>query len=355
MMLRNLKQIQQNFVKEMTDASEGKKTSLPFIINPLPSHPLVQDGEIFQVIVVGGTTGKVAHVKKENEKIITLSYEEKKQPVFNTVDVFLRYLDEQLHVDTKVIALDFAFPLSPILEDGILDGILVRGTKEHLFKGLVGKPVGQTIQKYFYKHRKQTIQVSCANDTICLLLSGLTRYPKDTLACGILGTGINAAFFLGDKKAVNLESANFDKFTQSEEGKAIDAKSVHPGGSLFEKETTGGYLYKHFNAIIKKRHIKFKPLTSTLELKNISLEHLPEVSQIANELLDRSAAYISVQLSAITEFKGKDMVFVMDGSFFWEKSYKKRVDAILPKLTQYKIDLVEIENSPILGAAQLVT
>ncbi len=349
-----LQTVRDNFVQELKDAAAGKKTSLPFIINPLPTVPLITDGQEFQVIVVGGSMGKVAHVKKVNNHIETLSYEEKMQPIFDTVDVFLNYLDTKLHIDTKVVALDFAVPLTPVLDNNVLDGILIRGTKEHEFKGLVGKQVGKTIAEYFLKKRGQRIVVSCANDTVCLLLSGLTKYKKDTLACGILGTGMNAAFFIDDTHLVNLESNSFDKFTQSEEGKQIDQESTLPQSALFEKEITGAYLYRHFNLIIQKKGVSFQPLTSTLELKNISQQHIPQLSNLANELLDRSAGYICAQLAAITEFRQKDMIFVMDGSFFWDTSYKKRVDALLPQLTNHTIDLVEIENSPILGASHLV-
>jgi hexokinase len=135
---------------------------------------------------------------------------------------------------------------------------------------------------------------------------------------------MNAAFFLDENKCVNLESASFDKFPKSPEGEIIDASSTQPGTALFEKEITGAYLYKHFNLIIKEKGIDFKPINSTLELKNLSHENSGEVSKIANELLDKSAAYISAQIAAISEFKKRDMVFVMDGSFFWESTYKKK-------------------------------
>ncbi|EKE25306.1 MAG: hypothetical protein ACD_5C00217G0001, partial [uncultured bacterium] len=73
-----------------------------------------------------------------------------------------------------------------------------------------------------------------------------------------------------------------------------------PGAALLEKETTGAYLYQHFNLIIEKENIDFKPLRSTLELKNLSHQSIPRVSKIANDLLDRSASYISAQITGIT-------------------------------------------------------
>lgn len=349
-----LKKIRDNFVGELKKSSNGQKTSFPFIVNPLPTHPLVENGEVFQAIVIGGSMGKIAKVRKADDGLDILSTEEKEQPKFDTYEVFMEYLENQLHVDTEVLAVDFAFPLSPILENDILDGILIRGTKEHLFEGLVSKQIGKEIGKYFLEKRNQKITVSCANDTVCLLLSGLSKYKRGNLACGILGTGMNAAFFLNDNECVNLESANFNKFPLSTEGKIIDDQSLIPGAALFEKETTGAYLYKHFNLILDAKKIKYYKISSTLELKNIASQKIPHVSKIANELLDRSAQYISAQIAGIAEFKKRDMVFVMDGSFFWEESYKKRVDRILPVLTNYKIDLVEIKNNTVLGPSKLV-
>ena len=346
--------VRNSFLKELKDSSSGKKTSFDFIINPLPKKPLVAQGETFQTIVVGGSMGKIAKVKKTQNGIEVLYQEEIPQPKFDTKEIFLNYLDTKLHIDTKVLALDFAFPLEPVLNDGVLDGILLNGSKEHEFSGLVGQDLGKDISLYFSNKRHQNITVSCANDTICLLLSGLTKYKKENLACGILGTGMNGAFFLNQNEMVNLESAGFDKFERSSEGKIIDKQSLSPGRALFEKEVAGVYLYKHFNLIIKKKRIDFAPINSTVELKNLSHQKIPQISQIANDLMDRSAGYICAQIAAITQFKKKDMVFVMDGSFFWEASYKRRVDKILPKLSDFNIKLVEIQNNTVLGPAHLV-
>lgn len=59
-----LKTIQSNFLHELQDAQNGKKTRLPFIIHRISANPIVKDSEIFQVLVIGGTVARVAEVIK---------------------------------------------------------------------------------------------------------------------------------------------------------------------------------------------------------------------------------------------------------------------------------------------------
>ncbi|MBI4079190.1 MAG: hypothetical protein HY429_02740 [Candidatus Levybacteria bacterium] len=82
------------------------------------------------------------------------------------------------------------------------------------------------------QHSKQHC-IAVANDVVRLVLSGLTKYSWTSLAGGIVGTGTNLSFFLDEHYVVNLESGNFNKFMQSDEGKSIDSHSVVPGNQLF--------------------------------------------------------------------------------------------------------------------------
>ena len=111
----------------------------------------------------------------------------------------------------------------------------------------------EEIEQYVeHKYHKKII-ASTANDTICLLLSGLIDHPWSKIAGGIVGTGLNFAIFLDEHTSVNIEAANFDKFICSDECKEIDSESAKPGAALFEKETAGAYLYRHFNIILEKK------------------------------------------------------------------------------------------------------
>lgn len=355
--INQLKTIQENFLQELNDAKAGKQTSLPFIINELTTASLVKDNEIFQVLVIGGSVCKNATVKKKGSSIEILAKGEKDQPPFHTKEDLLSFIDKELDRQIHVLAVNFAYPLSPIFENGRLDGVVVAGSKENTFGNLIGHKLGQEIEEYVKQKYHKDVIVSAANDTISLLLSGLLKHAWDEIAGGIVGTGLNFAIFLGENKAVNLEAANFDKFPMSDEGKEIDSESASPGKALFEKETSGAYLYRHFNIILKNKGVSHPPITSTWELKKLALKSNGEVSEIARSLIERSAALVAAQIGGITKFYGRDTTLVMEGSFFWgEDIFKNHAASYLTKiLPEYKVTFTTVDDSPIVGAAKLVS
>lgn len=353
---KQLKIISNNFTQELLGAKNGKKTSLPFIVHGISPSPLVRDGEVFQSIVIGGTVAKIATLKKNGKTIQILNKKEEKLS-FKTEEEFLDYIDKELPENINILVLNFAHALKPIFENGRLDGILLSIGKENQIDGLIGKKVGREIENYVLAKRNKQIRVTVANDTVCLLTSGLSQFKKTELAAGIVGTGLNFAFFLNETQLVNLEAANFDKFTQTKIGKKIDIKSSRPGKYRFEKETAGAYLYQYFNFALKENHIDYPNIASTEELNKISRENIPQVSRIAQNLLKRSAQLVACQIAGIAKFKEVDMNFVMEGSLFWKgNNYKETVEKTVKQLIpKHKVDFVEIENSAILGAAKLVS
>lgn len=356
--LAELKQITDNVSDELRAAESGKKASLPFIVHELSSSPIVKNGETFQVLVFGGSIHLNALLKKKNGRISLLKRESKGQNRFNTAEDFLSVVEQDIDPLVKVVALNLAYPLKPVYENGRLDGILIEGTKENTFTGLEGKKVGEAIEERILQKTGRRITVSVANDTACLLLSGLTEVaPGTEIAAGIVGTGLNFAIFLDKNHLVNLEAANFDKFPQSEEGKIIDASSNKPGSARLEKEVSGAYLYEHFNAILKRDGISYPPLSSTLEMNQLLENPDSDVASIAQELLTRSASLTACIVAGITRFKQKDIDFVMEGSLFWNASgYRRTVKETVMKLVpNYNVKFIKIEDSPIFGAAKLVS
>ncbi len=355
--INQLKIIQDSFVKELELSESGKKTSLTYIVHTLSPSPLVKEGETFQVLVFGGSVTLNALLKKRNNKLVLLKRESRGQKRFPTKEEFLSLVEQELDPSVSLVAVNLAYPLTPVFERGKLDGILVAGSKENTFDGLVGQKVGKEIEKRIKQKTGKTITVSVANDTICLLLSGLTETTSHDIAAGIVGTGMNLAFFLDRERAVNLEAANFDKYPQTPEGKIIDQESAKPGMALFEKETSGAYLYKHFNIIAKRDGIDHPPIASTLELDRILENKDSDAYPVAKMLLVRSASFVATAIGAITAFKKKDLVFVMEGSVFWNAAgYRRHVKQLLLNLVpEYSIKFMKIEDSPIFGAAKLVS
>ncbi len=347
--------ITQSFLDELKSSAIAPTGSLPFILHQLPEGAVVPENEPFQVLVIGGSICKTARVMRASGSISILQKAEVPQPVFATLDNFLTFIESQLYDNVNFLAVNFAYPLRPIFEEHVLDGVFhLAGTKEHAFEGLLGKMVGQTIRDFISEKKNRKIKVSVANDTVCLLLSGLVAHKWENLAAGVVGTGLNFAMFLERVKLVNLEAAFFDKFPMSEEGKQIDARSQHPGNSVFEKEVSGAYLYQHFNLLAVRQGMVAKELASTEELDALARSDQSGAT-LARELIERSAALVACQIAGITLFQGREMTFVMEGSLFWNAwQYKEQVEICVKQLTQYKVFFVRVEESGILGAAKLL-
>lgn len=361
MNIQSLQTIRQNFTAELEKSQAGEKTSLPFIINQLPAQPLVKDGESFYVLVIGGSIYQYARCKKKQGQIIIEEKEAGVNPPFISAANFFHFIEEMIPNDVHYVALNFAYPLEPVFSKDIkLDGRLIRGTKEYTFDGLIGKVIGEEIERYLLETRQQNVIVSVANDTICELLSGLSNVNKpDYLACGIVGTGVNFAYFIDPTHAVNLEAANFDKFPQSKYGNLIDKTSQHPGTALLEKETSGGYLYQHFNIFAKEKGINIE-LSSSKDLdeyaKKCDIHGDMEACRFAFELLDHSAALIAAEIAGIVAHKKSDMNFIMAGSLFWKGfSYKETVSRYVKELVpDYTVTFIAVESCEIYGAARLI-
>jgi hexokinase len=351
-LIMNLVKTSQSFSQTLT-RSLTEKTSLPFIKHALSSHPLVKPGEEFQTMIIGGSICQSSRMKV-NHAIYLLNHTINKQTSFITGNDLVSYIQQILDPAVSVVAINFAYPLEPVQRDGVLDGKLLSGSKENTFKGLIGKIIGETLEQHIKKTQNRTIRVSVANDTVCLLLSGLTAYPWNLLAGGVIGTGLNFALFLDEHTAVNLESANFSDFTQTPEGKQIDQTSASPGSALFEKEVSGAYLYKHFTILAKKNGIKTR-IKETIKLDKLAQNDNERTALLARLVLTRSAELTACQIAGILEFKQRDMVFVMQGSLFWKGyRYKETVEKTVEKLTKFKAKFVKIENADLWGAARLV-
>jgi hexokinase len=354
--IQTLRQVKDNFVSVLQKATEGEQTSLPFIRHHFRPVSLMQSGDMFQALVIGGSVCQKATMKKVGDQVQILEHSREQQPPFHTKADLMAFLETQIHPKVEVIALNFAYPLTPILRNSMPDGILQSGTKENVFDGLVGTQVGEAIETYMKQVHGRTIRVAVANDVICLLLSGFVSHEWDAIAAGIVGTGMNFAIFLNRNTMVDLESANFIDFPQSEAGKEIDMHSVSPGVALYEKEVSGAYLYQHFNILAKKRDILFQTIDSSEQLNFLVRHEMPEVVELARKVLDHSASLVSTQIAGILEFSKRDLTFIMQGSLFWGgHGYKERIEDLVAELVpDYSASYEQILHSDIIGASKLV-
>jgi len=354
--LTTLLDIKENITGELTDAANGEKTSFMFIKNQLPDSPLLQVGETMQTMVAGGTVFRTALVTKTENGLEIKNPQEKKHGAFDTKDSFLSYLAANLDSNVALVAINFGQGLEPIFRNGILDGKMLTTSKEHKFEGLLGLNVGEELERYVKEKTGRDIRVSIGNDTICLILSGLTKYKADNLAAGIVGTGINHAIFLDPTTAVNLESACFDNFPMNTTEQEIDKNSQQPGFHPYEKAVGGAYLFQEFNLEVKNKGITYPEVSNTEEMDKIIRDNTPEVAQIARDIFDRAAQLSAVMVAGIVDFYKRDVTFVMLGSLFWKATgFKEMVEKTVKELVpDYTVTFDSVENADYLGAAKLV-
>lgn len=347
--------ITENFYNEIRFSAAGKKTSLPFIINPLHKNDGSMARDTFQAMVIGGSYFQSVNVDLKNAEFLFRNKTELIQPVFHNKEDFLTFVDQNLDINVRVLAMNFAYPVEPLLRNGRMDGILETGTKEQDFAGLIQKEVGLTIEEYIRLKYGRKIKVFLANDAVCLLLSGMDKAARNCLAGGIVGTGLNFSFFLNDSEIVNLESGNFDKFPRSKPAVLLDAASSAPGAGLLEKEVSGRYLFELYNLTAKEAEPEIDIVESTEEMSFIAQDEQHPGSRVARFLFEKSAMLTAAQIAGICKYKNTDMTFIMEGSLFWKGfNYKEQVDEYCKLLTpEYKADFVKIEDSSLKGAAML--
>jgi hexokinase len=347
----DLSRITQSFTTELIKATGEETTSLPFIRHTLPPFPTTPP-DAFQSLVIGGSLTQSAIVRNHELSNITKI----SQPHLPTLQAFLQHLEAVIDPAMSTLVLNFAYPLTPVIHNSLLDGILIAGTKENKFEGLLGKAIGQTIADHFQNKHNRILTVTVANDAICLLLAGLPTSSPDDIVGGIIGTGLNFAFFLDNNTMVNTESGNFSSFVQSNEGKEIDTKSAHPGSGLFEKEVSGAYLYQHFNLLCQTFTLAAPVLTSTKQLADIAQKQIPDLSPLAQSLLKRSAQLVATQVAGISQYKKRDLTFIIEGSLFCDNAfYRQTVMTTAASLaTPYLCQFKKLTESSLRGAAELV-
>ena len=355
---KELQTISESFTKELADARDGHSNSLAYLQNPLTPSSILSESDVVQVMSIGGTLCKTAYTSHgHGETLEFTDYDITSIPLFDTKEHFLSYITKHIKKDATILALNFAYPMTPILRKEHTDGILLRATKEHTFKGLVGETVGEEIENAVKKEYGRQIQVITANDTVCLALSGLEVSSWDKVVGGIVGTGTNMGFFADEHTIINLESGNFDKLKQTESGRYVDQISTNPGKHLFEKEVSGAYLYQHYNYYLELLDPTLPKLQSTLEMSDITDKQI-DLYSLVTQLISRSASLFATQIAGMINHLKKDHVsFIMEGSVFWD----------IPLYTQYLHEHIKelsinpsvfsfhhIKNSNLQGTARLV-
>ncbi len=357
--------IRDAFCLQFRAADSGHSSSLPFIRNPLPSTSLIKPNSIFQVFVIGGTNSETATVRyNEDGTVSIIEYQAFSEfDKFRTIDDLYRFIDQYVDDIICAIGINFAFTLEPKTgPKGQLDGIMIDGeTKGHAFAGLQHELVGADIEKHLKAMYGRDVIVSVGNDVVCLITSIINRQDnRSNLFAGIVGTGVNLAFFLDDQTVINTQVADFNNFTQTSTGKRADADSPNAGKQLFEKEVAAGTLFQHYNILVEQLTLLTGPLQSTKELAILADGNVAREGDIARGLFKRSASLLAAMFAGFYEHRGKPtkLTAIMQGGLFWEgPNYKEMVvDAMIELGVPADVITFEIlERSGLIGAAKLIT
>lgn len=355
-----------NLSTEIKLSNQGKKTNLAFAVNKLPYKNQVKDGEVFQVMMMGGSHLESSLVKIVDGNVEILSFFDDELPTLVSREVVLEVFAKNFDPNVKFVALNFAYPLKPVYRDDLLDGELLTGTKEHTFKGLVGKNVGEEIEKYLEFVKQKKVKVSVCNDTVALGLASLNYKPGfdySNTIFGVVGTGFNFGTFKNNVEQVNLESGNFARFEQSYTGKILDALSSNYEKQKLEKEVGGAYLINHFNILSNLEGYGVN-LKTTKEMSVYAENHKDGVSELILQVFQRAASLVAMHIYALYLWKqelaqaGSDfcLLAMIEGSLFL-KGYKFRefVENYLHDFglntSKYQID--HFDHMGIYGASKL--
>lgn len=335
-------------------AKKGKSSSISFIKHTLPEKPLVTNGKI-QTIAIGGTNFRTVNDQVKNgESHIIKSYSGT-IPKFETGKNLADFLNENLENNMAAIALNFAYPLSPFTNsNGLLDGILMNGTKEHAFKGLIGEKIGEFISTIYYKKFGRQIPVSVANDTVCMAISGNGNESGGL----ILGSGFNIGLRY-QNTIINLEAGNFSKFADDSMLETIDELSDNRGINRFEKMLSGNYLPLIYKLTAKQLNIDTKEALKSEDLSILAQTDSRPPGDLARALLKRSSSLVATAIAAIYEFLDKPdkLILITEGSLFWKGwKYQENVLEQIEKLNIPKnsINFKHIPDSSIKGASGLL-
>lgn len=356
------------FKHELLAALHNQNSCLPMILNPI--YKMEASPGFGVAVSIGGTNGYVSSFRISRSKQLKfynrISFV---LPEDTRMNSLFHLIAQNILTATKgrkskfTIGIGFAYPLKPLLTDRFVDGELLYMSKGRTIEGLVGKRVGQEFHKFLIREYRIDTTVAVANDAISLLLGG-----DGVELSGVVGTGLNFAYwekrhmiaplklanltgFSQAEVAINIEAKNFDKIPETNLRDIVDAKSNDPGYSLAEKEAAGAYLFQIFNVgrgkIIGE---DFPELSSTDELNDLVTNAFPfdgiakekrKLARIfAQRIFNRSAQIVAIEICGILEKIGKTkgiVPIVMEGGIFWKaKNYPSMVNSyinnILPEV-----------------------
>lgn len=398
------------FLSEMDKGLNGDDSSLAMIDAYVSADVSIKSGESVIVLDAGGTNFRTCLVSfDENRRPVISDFRKVGMPgvkeEVSKKEFFSILADNVERLIDKSDRIGFCFSYAAeITEDH--DGIPVVFSKEVKAPEVIGEKLGKNLLAELgsrgYDVSKKKVAV--VNDTVATLLAAIAECPDDASSYVgfILGTGTNTAYeesarnivksgHASDKKEiVNVESGCLAlPLGDLDEGFLKTTKD--PGNYLFEKKISGAYLGP-FSAFVIEKAIEegvlskefesayrtIEPLNTTRMSHYLEMCHNSEYDlvrcvgdregdatalyRILKSIIERAGKLTAINLTAAVLKSGKGteprypVVINADGTTFYKTEFlefytRLYLDLILEKKHQRYYRIVNIDNSPTLGAA----
>ncbi len=400
-----------SFLREMRKGlAEKEKSSLEMIPTYTTVDAQIQPGDKVIVLDAGGTNFRVALVTfDESLNPVISHYKKTGMPgvhhEVSAAEFFSTLADGVEPIINESDNIGFCFSYAATITPE-RDGIPIVFSKEIKAPEVIGKPVGASLLKelalrgYDVSHKK----IAVLNDTVATLLAG--KASKDsqnysTFIGFILGTGTNTAYIENNSEIkklknlpighqiINVESGNYD-LSVGVIDELFFQTTKDPSIYHFEKMISGAYLGAFSRIAVEKaieegvlseefgmRFKEIEPINTTRMSNYLEMplnEQYDLVRCITNEkdshalylildsIIRRAAKLTAINLSAavLSTQGGVDprhpVLINADGTTFYKTEKlefytRMYLDMFLQKQHHRYYKIVQIDNSPIIGAA----
>lgn len=397
------------FRGEMKKGLKGD-SSLAMIATYVSTDADVKAGESVIVLDAGGTNFRTCLVTfDENKNPVISDFQKTGMPgvkeEVSAKEFFAILADNVERLIDKSDKIGFCFSYAAeILENH--DGIPLLFSKEIKAPEVIGMPLGENLLKEL-KSRGYNVdnkKVSIVNDTVATLLAAKAAYPEN--ASGyigfILGTGTNTAYAEKtcnitkinksgeDRQIINVESGCL-KISLGDLDDAFMATTKDPNSYHLEKKISGAYLGGFAALVIDKaieegilsadfakKYAEIERINTTRMSHYLEMPHNTEYDlvrcvegneadasalyEIIKNVIERAAKLTAINLTAAVLESGAGteprypVVINADGTTFYKTEFlefytRLYLDEILAKANKRYFKIVNMDNSPTIGAA----
>ncbi len=396
-----------DFLNEMNAGLKGEDSSLIMIPTYIEADKELIPNLPVIAVDAGGTNFRIAKVHfDDNMQLIVSDLKNGRMPAVDkelSKEEFFRamaaFFEEHKDYSDKIgFCFSYAVEIYPNK-----DGKLLEWSKEIKAPEVIGQIVGENLLKAMGTPNKHVVLL---NDTVATLLAGQAATAGktyDTYIGFILGTGTNTCYIEYNKnitkapdldkektQIINIESGNFGKIPRTDIDLLYDTQTKNPGRYSFEKMFAGGYFgglcttalrvaanegvftekskynVKELQELSSEEVNKFvlgidlneNPLAKALSTE----EDASFAAKIIDALIERAAKLVAANLAAVilktekAKSAEKPVLMTIEGTTFYKlKDFKKMFENYLQEFlsgdNERYYDIVEVENSSLIGAA----